>query len=222
MRRVLEDDSHTVDVGANSGRILKHLIRLAPEGEHDAFEPQPNMTALLTQQFGSYPNVNIHCKALGARPRIVNFTTYENAPTLSTFYPRSDLEAYLPKCIEVEVTTLDTAISSRSLDFAKVDVEGFELEVFQGAQRRLSQDKPYMVFETNQAALQAAGTTCGDLIGFLVDECSLAVYSLHDWLAGKEPLSKDEFENRVNLGFENDFLAAHPDSHRATPVRGQQ
>lgn len=88
MRRVLEDDSHTVDAGANRGRVLKHLLRLAPEGEHDAFEPQSNMTALLTQQFDNYPNINIHCKALGARPGIVNFASYEKAPTLSTFYPR--------------------------------------------------------------------------------------------------------------------------------------
>lgn len=131
------------------------------------------------------------------------------------------MDAYHPKSIDVEVTTLDTAISSRRLDFLKVDVEGSELEVFQGSQKRLFEDRPYMVFETNQAALQAAGTTSDDIIRFLCDECSLAVYSLHDWLAGKEPLSRDEFEYRVNLGFENDFLAAHQDSHIATPDREQ-
>ncbi len=220
MRRVLEVDSYTVDAGANRGDILQHLLRLAPQGDHEAFEPQPNIAALLSERFKDSPNVNIHCKALGSEAGACSFVSYRKAPRLSTFFPRPDLDSYFPECIEVEVATLDTVLLPRKLDFMKVDVEGSELNVFRGAQRRLLTDQPYIVFETNASALRAAGATFAGITQFLGEECSLAVYSLHEWLKGNGPLSADELESRANSGSENDFFAAHPDSHRATPNRG--
>lgn len=218
MGRVLEADSHTVDAGANDGSVLKHLLRLAPKGEHEAFEPQPDLMPELHKKFGKAPNVHLHNRALGDEEGSAQFTEYTSASRLSTFFPRPEFLIHSPKVIEVEVTTLDSALLPSRLDFLKVDVEGSELQVFQGGQRRLAEEQPYVVFEHNLDAMQAAGVSSDDVFRFLQENCGLAVYSLHNWLDGGEPLSAEELNHRAH-STEKDFLAAHPDSHRATPSR---
>src|SRR5256885_1214264 len=52
MESVLKQSSNCVDVGCHTGSILQHMLRLAPEGTHFAFEPIPNLYQVLRVKFG--------------------------------------------------------------------------------------------------------------------------------------------------------------------------
>src|SRR6476661_2803227 len=52
----LAADANCVDVGANAGNLLRHMVRYAPAGHHIAFEPLPNRAAELRQAF---PQVDV-------------------------------------------------------------------------------------------------------------------------------------------------------------------
>jgi FkbM family methyltransferase len=222
MARILDDNSNTIDVGANRGEVAKHFLRLAPHGEHELFEPQESLVHFLVQRFEGFDNVHIHHKAVGADQHTAEFTQYMKAPTLSTFFPRPELDDYSPNVVSVEVIALDDAALPSRIDAIKIDVEGSETEVLMGGKARLFNDQPYVFFEHNPAAVDASSSSTNEIIRIFREECNLAVYSLRGWLNGSAPLSNDEFVDRTKSGMENDFLAAHPESHKATPDRGQQ
>ena len=47
MALTLAEDACCVDVGANVGAVLRHMVEFAPRGRHVAFEPLPELAALL-------------------------------------------------------------------------------------------------------------------------------------------------------------------------------
>ena len=64
-----------------------------------------------------------------------------------------------PVELTVPVTTLDAIVRERdvrSIDLIKVDVEGWELPVFQGAAATLARDRPVVIFEALADAPSAA------------------------------------------------------------------
>lgn len=71
--------------------------------------------------------------------------------------------------LQVRVQTLDQVRSEvdRPIDFVKCDVEGFELEVFQGGRRVLSEDRPVVLCELEERHASRYGRTVADAIDLL-------------------------------------------------------
>src|ERR1039457_4140202 len=59
-----------VDIGANRGQILREAVRVAPRGQHLAFEPIPTLSADLARAF---PDVDCRQVALGDRAGTATF-----------------------------------------------------------------------------------------------------------------------------------------------------
>lgn len=77
-------------------------------------------------------------------------------------YPIETIHAFVGKTDGEGTTTLD-AVADRAFtpDFMKIDVEGAELDVLQGAGRILSTRKPSLILETHSKELE---TACSDLL----------------------------------------------------------
>lgn len=127
------------DVGANVGNRAKIFAKLSRKVV--AFEPQPYCVSVLSKGGPALANVSIVPCALG-RKRGNASMMVSDAHTLSTMAPdwieavrrsgRFGSQTW-ERRINVEVTTLDSAIAEHGLpDFIKVDVEGFEAEVIGG------------------------------------------------------------------------------------------
>jgi len=144
--RSLPDDSNCVDVGANMGHILDAMVKGCPSGRHVAFEPVPRLADDLRRRF---PDVDVRRQAVADAPGRTAFTIVPGRLTRSGISATLDLslDAAVEE-IEAEVTTLDEALPP---DFrpalVKVDVEGGELEVLQGARRVLSEQRPILALE---------------------------------------------------------------------------
>ena len=76
-------------------------------------------------------------------------------PAVSSVTVRPSIEAgHAVEVITVEMMPLDDIIDpSQVVDFIKIDVENFELEVIRGSRRILSTNRPVVVFESTRALL---------------------------------------------------------------------
>jgi FkbM family methyltransferase len=168
MEANLEQGSVFYDVGANVGFFSLLAARLAgPEGRVISFEPIDENVSKLSEnvrrnQFG---NVRIFPIALGAGNGERTFQLSES-PTWGKFKGvAQEVPNKYVRDISVRVRRLDSLVSVERLpppDFIKIDVEGAELEVIDGARETLLRHSPILMIElhgTNEALV----STLGDL-----------------------------------------------------------
>ncbi len=142
----LHAGSTYVDVGSNRGQLLRDAVRIAPEARHVAFEPIPALAGEIER---ALPAVDCRRLALGAasgHARFCHFTKLDGWSGLRRNPEISD-ERGAPEYIDVEVSTLDEQLPQLGPAVIKVDVEGAELQVFEGGRGLLSGSRPLLIFE---------------------------------------------------------------------------
>jgi len=142
----LRGDGCYVDVGANRGQVLREAVRLAPAGGHVAFEPIPELARELAREF---PGVDCRQLAIGAhreQARFCHFRSLDGWSGLRRNPEVSDQQG-APEYIDVQVSTLDEELAGRDPLIVKIDVEGAELAVLEGAGELLARARPVLIFE---------------------------------------------------------------------------
>jgi FkbM family methyltransferase len=192
IRRVLAPDANCVDVGCHEGSFLEEFLRCAPQGRHFAFEPIPKLAASLQTKF---PMVTIFPCALSNSMGETAFYVIPDAPALSGLNRRQFVEPTKPReSINVRVERLDGLIpEGTKIDLLKIDVEGAEGLVIQGALETIRRNKPYIIFEHGRESSMAFGISSAQLYDLLVGECGLRLSFLRTWLRGEGELSKVRF-----------------------------
>lgn len=157
------------DIGANIGAISIPVAIKLPCIEIHAFEASPSTFTFLLRNFqhNGLPTANLHNLAIySIDDRELPF--YE-----SVHHGKSSLapgEANQKKL--VRTMTIDAYCSQRQInriDLAKVDVEGFEVEVFKGMRNLLSEKKVKVIyFECENWAEKAAGFRFGEALDYLL------------------------------------------------------
>jgi FkbM family methyltransferase len=147
MKQHLRQGNVCFDIGAQAGyHTLYASSRVGPSGRVVAFEPVPKNVA----------NIKKHV----AMNHLANVTVVEAAISdfdgVSHFdYGRSSVAGHLAADGELTVRTisLDHEIESGALpepDYIKIDAEGAELRILQGARRLLARRHPTLSVETHQ------------------------------------------------------------------------
>ena len=154
--RVLKPGDYALDIGANAGQMTLLMARaICTAGRVDSFEPHPMIFQLLKNNCNESPfksNIVIMQSAIsnsdGAATLSVPATFYTNIGT-SSLETGDDADNH----IDVKSFTLDTLYpASSNFDLIKVDVEGHELAVFQGAHKLLSRKAiKAIIFEAKQS-----------------------------------------------------------------------
>jgi FkbM family methyltransferase len=145
-----------VDIGANIGTHTIWLSRkVGPSGLVVAVEPEHNNFLILSynQTINGIRNILGIRTALGSSPTKGKLTVPR--PTLmgqaSTQMPSPSARSY---AVSVTFDTLDNIISTRQITSVyaiKIDVEGAEISVLQGAQRTIERFGPRLVIESHGA-----------------------------------------------------------------------
>lgn len=158
-----------VDVGANIGLFSVAAARCGARVM--AFEPGDaarSILALNLQRHRCSELVEVRTEAAGAVAGSAEFHSYDN-DLVSGFTPASAHvrpgDALPPT--QVRVVALDDAIGPEfgSLDLIKIDVEGHEAEVLDGARGLLQQHPEVaLIVELNPAVLRAAGGSIDELL----------------------------------------------------------
>jgi FkbM family methyltransferase len=142
-----QTDRTFFDVGQNRGDYTQTLLELYPNAKIHGFEPNPFLTKDLQDRFNGYPNVYLNSFGLGKnKEKLQLFTTKENMKTghgsifkdvMKELHKNAQLEEN-----EIELDTISNYCREQGItqvDFLKVDVEGNELSVLQGAEEILNQ-----------------------------------------------------------------------------------
>ena len=140
-----------LDIGANMG--LRSLLPLSMDLQCFLFEPNPELRDFTTSLFAlnDFRNFEIHNVCLSDRAGAASF--YVSTNSYLSSLDRDWLAAEEPvRQIEVSVSTLDEWISSRPElcqrpSLIKIDVEGAELRVLEGARRYIARERPLIICE---------------------------------------------------------------------------
>lgn len=152
-QRFCDSGATIVDVGANIGLSTLAFAHIARNGQVLAFEPSPRNFALLSRNVAANEVRNVEIVQVALSDREGLLTMVEEVE----FMAGSHVEAAgsgpaTGHCIEIPATTLDREQRKRGLrrlDLLKIDVEGHERQVIDGARETLDRFHPICVFEFN-------------------------------------------------------------------------
>ncbi|MCA1826008.1 MAG: FkbM family methyltransferase [Myxococcales bacterium] len=130
----LSDDERFVDCGAFDGDTVRSFLKLLPRfaGRVHAFEPDPDSFRRLERWRDGLPaplreRIDVSRAGVGAKSGRVSFN--EGGGTGSSIGAGGG---------EIEIVPLDEAVASMRPTLIKVDTEGYEPEVLDGARRTIS------------------------------------------------------------------------------------
>lgn len=207
IKKHLSSNSNCIDIGCHLGEMLEIMIGLSPNGNHFAFEPIPSMFDNLKNIFGTRATILPY--ALASESGSSSFQFVKNAPAYSGLKKRTYAVAH-PDIEEIEVTLkpLDDCIpKDLKIDLIKIDVEGAELGVLQGAKNTILRSKPLIIFEFGLGASDHYNTSPSDMYALLVDEYGLKIYTLASFLNNSKALTIGELESYFQSNKEYYFVA---------------
>lgn len=208
MRRLvafsLAPDANCIDVGAHRGAVLAEMQRVAPSGRHIAFEPLPHLCEPLRAMF---PAVEIHEAALSNQPGTADFAYVHGVSegwSGLLFRPLPTGETAEVEQIKVRLEVLDEVLDPEYRPaLIKIDVEGAEQQVFEGALGTLRRHRPIVIFEHGSGSAETYGTSPADIYTLLRDEADLRIFDLD----GSGPYTLQEFQRVFYAGERVNFVA---------------
>lgn len=182
-----------MDIGANVGIYTSLFCQLAPEGFVWSFEPTETVE-MLRQNCHAFRNLKIEPLAVGK-------SSGKREDRVFRIWGRD------PETKPYVFTSVDDYVARQGLkrlDLIKVDVDSFDFEVLQGAEKTLAAFNPFLVVELNHALAQRHQSNCEAL----------------EWLAlrGYTEALVLEYENFVLK--KNNPLPGHPTIQLKFPAPG--
>jgi hypothetical protein len=151
-----------------------------------------------------FPSVEVRDAALSDRAGERAFAHLLDEPGWSGFVGRATPGGSAVETIIVRCERLDDALPNDVHPaFIKIDVEGAEEEVLQGARNTLRRDRPTVVFEHGAGSADHYGTTPDRIHQLLAEELGYRIFGL----AGDGPYTVDRFVEIFARGERVNFVA---------------
>jgi len=168
VKNIITKGMNILEVGANIGYYALLETSLAGKDGHlYAMEPSPYNFDLLTKnlELNGLKNYDLYKIAAGSQEGKAKFLL-SGRSNLSTFIEREDLTG---EEVDVDVIKLDNFLNDKKVDFIRMDVEGYELEILKGAEVALSTgNKPkYFFIEVHSELLHKKNSSAREVLEFL-------------------------------------------------------
>jgi len=181
-----------IDVGANWGKYTRIMLKYSKKCW--AFEPNPHLSKLLTRTFDSdliVKQVALSNKNGKTQIRIpINFpgaSSIENENSLDDFGKVNE--------ITVPIQKLDS-YDLENVAIIKIDVEGHEQSVLEGAKKILHRDKPSLIIEAEE---RHKPNTINNIRKFLENLGYKGFFFLDNYLQDLETFSIENHQNLKNV-----------------------
>jgi FkbM family methyltransferase len=165
---LVDDWRRAIDVGTNNACNAIHYAKRFSTVE--CFEPTPLAQQLWTNTVrdNQVTNVKLHTVALGERQTFTEILTHpknggHNHLAHFDKNPRAKEERNSRERVQVQVETLDS-FGFQNVGFIKVDVEGYEKFVLEGAQALIAQSRPTIQLEIVSQQCRKFGYLAEDMI----------------------------------------------------------
>jgi FkbM family methyltransferase len=172
LAKILKQGDVFIDIGAHIGMVTLMACSTAKNIKAHCFEPDPRTFAWLAKNVSLNPfDITLNSTALGASNGKARLTV-STVPGWSTLIdePEGGFVFLTKDWTEtVEVVSLDDYCTTKDIkpNLIKIDVEGFEYQVLQGAQTTLAKAKPFIIIEINPTRLAVGGSSNQEIIEFL-------------------------------------------------------
>lgn len=155
-----------LDIGAYYG-IFSLVFASKPDAISVAIEPSPQAYRVLNHYLQINPQCNINSFPLAMGKSQGSLQMYYDEQNHLVSQKEKSLK--LENEVEVKVDTIDNLISQQQLipDVIKIDTEGFELNVLQGARETLQKYSPLIFLEVHPQLLQELGQSVKDIVKYL-------------------------------------------------------
>ncbi len=156
---------NALDVGANIGLTAIALGRLCAQGHVFAIEASPDTFPYLYQNVARSGLKNVRCENLAAAAT-AGEVELSHPEVFSAGAFVSDKYQFAKQALlqhRVRALPMDDYLDGRGverIDFIKIDVEGFELEVLRGLRRTIERCKPVVFCEVNHWCLNVLHRIC--------------------------------------------------------------
>ncbi|WP_406648429.1 FkbM family methyltransferase [Aliisedimentitalea scapharcae] len=190
LSRMIKPDWTCLDVGGHLGSVSYKLRRHAPDGRLIIIEASPGKAAMLRN---SFPDCDVHAVAVSDTDGQVSFFENLSQPGFSSLADRSgrgDTQE-----ITVPARRLDDLIGDDiTLDFIKIDVEGFEYPALRGAAALLRRCRPVVLFEAGAVQDETLDTSLTDnLFRMFTDDLNYDVFAAFDLYFDRPALTAAQF-----------------------------
>lgn len=148
-------DQHVFDVGANIGQSVSRYRDKFPNCFITSFEPNPQAFSLLEKSWGGVPGVTLNRIALANYTGHASFFCTRVPELSSLLKPTERMIELSSECkydyekIDVPTLTLDHYCQEgniNKIDILKLDVQGFELSILQGAEKLLQEGMITLIY----------------------------------------------------------------------------
>ena len=146
------------DVGANQGQSIKKYKKLYNDARIHSFEPQAKEVEILKKKYENDQKLFLNCVAVGEKQGTLDFninvesshSSFKNLIPNTTWIKKRSLrekiksEKYTIEKIPTRIITLDDYAKKNkvnNIDILKIDTQGYEDKVLQGAQELLKNKK---------------------------------------------------------------------------------
>lgn len=159
---------HIFDIGANIGQTSFNMFRKQKEKGLDpviyAFEPYPRTFEKLKTNTDLNNDSAVKAYNLGIGEKQGMLYMIQHSPSNSGGFRMTEDKQ---DSVEVAVITFDEFVLEHGIptvDFIKIDVEGFEVQVLKGALQSINRFRPVIIFEYSLENILAQG---GDVVEVL-------------------------------------------------------
>jgi len=155
IKYICDPGKAAIDVGANVG-IYTYFLK-AHSSACYAIEPNPALRDILDKSFGRGVIVLPYALSDREGTDTLRIPIIENTEDRgrATIEAGNDLDGHLYQSVSVERTKLDN-LNLPAIGLIKIDVEGHELPVLQGARALLERDHPAIIVESEERHCQGA------------------------------------------------------------------
>lgn len=191
---VIKEDFICFDVGANIGETSLNFARIASNGLVYSFEPVPFLFNRLKKniKLNSFSNIKIYNLAVSEIKQELYFELpdNQNSSGISLNKNKSTHSSI------VYSTTIDSFVLEHSIsniDFIKIDVEGFENFVLNGASNTLQTMHPILFIEIDNKNLTKNGSSEKKLLDQLRNEFNYTLFKVD----GNNKIKIEEINNTI-------------------------
>ena len=187
---LLRSGDFAVDVGANHGWFALSMAGVVGQsGQVWAYEPTPPIHASLAINLRQNGSLRVRAKQLGISSESGQAVVHLFEGLPHGHASQSNLDRSDDEVFPIELVSLDAELDEAPSgpDLVKVDVEGAELMVIEGAQRLLAQRPPIWVIEVNWETSAAFGYRPSDIITALTRSATYTVFRVEGCGLSIEP-----------------------------------
>ena len=176
LQRIIPRNGIVIDVGAHAGQFAKLFSRLVPQGTVYAFEPGGYALSILklVVKWRGLRNVRILRLGLsdqsGSQPLHVPLKRHGTLGfgLAHLGAPTGERKTHAQT---IRLSTLDLFVQEhmlRRLDFVKADIEGWEVNMLRGGIQAITELRPSLMLEINEAALKRADAAPQEVFDLLL------------------------------------------------------